>query len=250
MSYVIGLDWAGESSWCYCQLPVDTQTRPGAGRLQAAEAPKSAVVANALKIVVDAPIGLPDCASTAQLRPCDRGARRWVGRDLCQSIQPVVSLTELAHWKSHPGKRRGGHLRGLLPAISFAAELRSASLMILESHPELVYAALAGRPLRRSCQKRTLQGILTRHALLREQGIDLSEIQPQGELLTADDLLDAGAMALVALDWVRKDGDLQVLRQQSGRPEALATASPSFLMALPGAATMPQPPPSIAGGGD
>jgi hypothetical protein len=72
MSYVLGLDWAGEESWAYCQLPTEGKTVPEVGRISARQTVGSDLLTNALRVVVDAPIGLPDCTKTAQsaaLRP-------------------------------------------------------------------------------------------------------------------------------------------------------------------------------------
>lgn len=94
LSYVLGLDWAGKGRWAYCRLAADGKGVPEIGVLPAAGAAHSTLIEQALSIVADSPIGLPDCRRTAQLRPCDRGARNWVGTDLGGAILAVVSCEE------------------------------------------------------------------------------------------------------------------------------------------------------------
>jgi len=106
---------------------------------------------------------------------------------------------------------------------------------VLESHPELVFTALAGRPLGRTFQKRTLQGVLMRNGLLRKRGIALETTVPiDGVSVAAQDVLDAGAMALVALAWAHNGNDIRVIRGEAGDPEPLRRQPQrEWLMALP-----------------
>ncbi len=237
MAYVVGLDWAGPNAWASCRLAVDEPKRPEVHRLGAGAESLLDLLRDAERVVVDAPIGLPECERTAQLRPCDRGAREWVGPDLGQSIQPVPTQRELEFWReAPPEQRRRGHLRGLLPTISSAAYLRENRIAVIESHPELVFAALSGRPLARALKKTTLWGTSARLELLRRAGVDLLHASPPQDPIRADDVLDAGAMALVALGWWRKGAKLEVIRSVDGEPVRLAQDGLEYLMALPEAA--------------
>lgn len=238
MDYVIGLDWA-KKSWACCQLWTDPGTPPMIHRL-AADGPIPEIIKSAARVVVDAPIGLPECQKCAQLRPCDRGAREWVGPHLRDSVQPVVNKDELDCWRTDGVPRRRGHLRGLLPSISSVDRLREEGVDLLESHPELVFAALSGDHLRKEFKKTTLHGVLKRLDLLRRKGLDLADAEVVDEPLPAPDVLDAGAMALVALGWWRSGETLRVIRSAEGLPVPLAQGSREGLMALPENATDPR----------
>ena len=233
MEYVLGLDWAGQRSWACCQLWINSKRPPRVHRLQVEDGQLLEMSAGAATVVVDAPIGLPECAKSAQLRPCDYGARAWVGPALRETIQAVVTQHELDQWRDVSVKRRGGHLRGLLPAISSVDRLLGQGVELLESHPELVYAALSGQQPPRTLKKTTLRGVLTRLDLLRRHNLDLADADESGHLLSAIDLLDAGAMALVALGWWRMREGVQVIRSEAGDPEPLAQGSQKNLMTLP-----------------
>lgn len=238
MEYVIGLDWA-KNGWACCQLWIGPGKPPMIHRL-AADGPEiPEILKMAARVVADAPIGLPECQKIAQLRPCDRGARAWVGSDLQETIQPVVTQLELEQWRDGSIERRGGHLRGLLPAISSVDQLLGKGVEVLESHPELVFAAIAGLQPPRSLKKTTLHGVLMRLDLLRRHNLDLTEADEGSDLLSAIDVLDAGAMALVALAWWRSGEGLQVIRSEDGDPVPLA-GSRKNLMALPDGAIDPR----------
>lgn len=170
-------------------------------------------------------------------RPCDLGARRWLGPLKSSVFAPPIEA-ELHKWRLRwraGEKQDQGHSRGLLPAIHSADELRSANSNTLESHPELVFAAISGRPLSTAGSKTLLLGLLARAYLLQRQGIvlDLYNLIWRDRIST-DNFLDAIAMALVALSWNRLGDDLQVIRGNEGVPERLGDAdSWAFLMALP-----------------
>jgi hypothetical protein len=67
---------------------------------------------------------------------------------------------------------------------------RQAGITVVEVHPEVSFATLAGRPLPES--KRTWAGAIRRRRLLDEAGIVLDDdLGPAGSTATVDDILDA-----------------------------------------------------------
>jgi len=244
---VLGLDWIDRRGWAYCQLGMEADSRPRLGILPPEDIATSSLVAQSASIVVDAPIGLrAHKQEGGGDRPCDRGARLWLGKRKFAVIAPPVEA-ELREWRSRRdsgGRQRQGHVRGLLPAISSAEELRCAHPRTLESHPELVFAALAGGSLPPEGKKTQLLGMLARASLLQGQGIELDLRDLVGSV-PADNYLDAIAMALVACAWQRLEADLPVIRAATGIPGRLGEdPSRECLMALPGAAskTFREPP--------
>jgi predicted RNase H-like nuclease len=192
------------------------------------------LLSRAQNIVVDAPIGLPVCPDCGQLRDCDRGAQVRVGNALKNSVFPVATNKELEDWRAGRADRRGGHIRGLLPAISSAESLQARGLALLESHPELVFAILNGEPLTRDLKKTTLCGVLRRAELLHRHGVDLANAAyTSDDPIAAQDVLDAGAMALVALHWWRHGDALPVIRSEKGESGPLGRGARAPLMALP-----------------
>ena len=68
---------------------------------------------------------------------------------------------------------------------------------VVEAHPELSFAAMAGAPLRDS--KSTWAGAVRRRQLLADQGIDLDgDLRLAGLRVGVDDVLDAAAVAWTA----------------------------------------------------
>jgi predicted RNase H-like nuclease len=238
-SFALGLDWIdSKTGWAYCCLSINLASTLHLGCLPCTQVMMSPLVREATNIVVDAPIGLPeDEGRTCKYRPCDMGARRWLGPLKSSVFAPPIDI-ELQEWerRRRTGERqRQGHAFGLLPAISSAGRLRETNDSILESHPELVFSAIAGKPLPVEGKKTLLLGLLARATLLQKHGIslDLQTFRDLGKVPT-DNFLDAIAMALVALAWKRAGSDLQVIRDHGGLIERLGDcASRSFLMALP-----------------
>ncbi len=251
--YVLGLDWAGgKYGWAVCRL---TPGAPDALELTTlpAEGEDCALVREAARIVVDAPVGLPDgCVSGCKLRDCDAAAKRWIGRALQSSVFPAPYAAELEEWRRRKAAgltQKLGHFRGLLPAIHSAGVVRTLNADTLESHPELVFAALAGRPLPGFAAKTTLPGALYRLGLLAERcglRVELRRLADFGRR-KSDDFIDAAAMAVVASDWLR-DGDVSVLRGRNGEPELLCASRGrrDFLMALPSRGTDPRGKPLLS----
>jgi predicted RNase H-like nuclease len=91
---------------------------------------------------------------------------------------------------------------------------------VVEVHPEVSFAALAGRPLRHS--KRSWNGQMERRRLLASVGVELPDELAAGDT-AADDVLDA---AVAAWSAARKDrGEAATLPAdppvQDGRPVAI-----------------------------
>jgi predicted RNase H-like nuclease len=160
-------------------------------------------------IAVDMPIGLSDRPEPGGRR-CDREARRLLG-PRASSIFSPPSRPMLAATNYQQVRSKGLSVQafGILPKIREVDWLMTPSLqrLVYESHPELAFAALAGRPLR--FNKKTPQGRRERlRALARAQGKlfqGIGEIARQ-ELgrfprtqVMPDDLLDAAVLALTAL---------------------------------------------------
>jgi predicted RNase H-like nuclease len=201
-------------------------------------------VRRAAAIVLDAPIGLPDLtAQSCALRPCDRSAKHWIGKPLQSSVFQVGSQAELVEWRRRRDAneaQRQGHFRGLLPAIHAAEDIASANRMTLESHPELAFAALAGRQLPACAAKKSLIGALVRLALLAEKAHLHCRLEdfPLVAGVTTDNFIDALAMATIARDWAR-DGQIAALGDGIA-PIILRKPRP-HVMALPAGATSPAP---------
>jgi hypothetical protein len=239
-AFVLGLDWIGSPlGWAYCEIRAELADGFELGCLTAADVPRSPLVRKAARVVVDAPIGLSAAAGhTAASRPCDYGARRWLGPLFPAIFSPPVQA-ELAEWRTRRQRaepQRRGHARGLLPAIDSAKTISEANRRTIESHPELVFAALMGRPFPAHGSKRQLLGLLARASILAEQGIAL---QPRHLLgfpaVATDNALDAIAMAVVARAWLTHRDGLQVVRRGEGAPEHLRDIDRQEPhMALPG----------------
>jgi predicted RNase H-like nuclease len=237
--YVLGLDWIDvEHGWACCQLATGSEAVPALDVLPLKDQ-DSDRVRQAAKVVIDAPIGLPTGPPVGcKLRECDAAARLWVGAGQRSSVFPVPYERELAAWRENreaglPQKQ--GHFRGLLPAIDSAEVIASRiNANTLESHPELAFAALLGRPLPDFAAKKTLLGALVRLALLARRGHSLPLRSLTGfDRIETDNFIDAMAMAVIALDW-HLAGTVDVLRRADGEPEPLGSGpGRTPLMALP-----------------
>ncbi|WBQ07829.1 DUF429 domain-containing protein [Kribbella sp. CA-293567] len=154
-------------------------------------------------IGVDMPIGLPDTAP----RQADLLARSAIGR-LSSSVftTPVrAALLAPSHADAVVVNReltgqgisiQAYGLRGKLFEIDNWA--RRSDSLVVEVHPEVSFAQLAGAPL--TVRKSTWAGAERRRALLAEAGIPLSgELGLANQAVGVDDVLDAGAAAWSAL---------------------------------------------------
>jgi predicted RNase H-like nuclease len=154
-------------------------------------------------IAIDIPIGLPDTV----LRTADRLARAEIGR-LSSSVftTPVRSALQApTHAEAVVINRRltgqGVSIQAYgLRARVFEVEtwIPQTDALVVEVHPEVVFARLAGAPL--TVRKSTWAGAERRRALLAEAGIPLEgELGLADQAVGVDDVLDAGAAAWSAL---------------------------------------------------
>jgi hypothetical protein len=151
------------------------------------------------------------------------------------------TIGELLRWRATDPIDRArtieskGHFRGLLPAIDSAEtifDLRPDDT--LESHPELVFSAIAGKPLHAVASKSTLFGLLVRLGLLARRGSVVTTFHIASlNRIAADNFLDAIAMALVAEEWA-SGANIGVIRDQTGDLQSLSaqTADRRFLMSV------------------
>lgn len=83
----------------------------------------------------------------------------------------------------------------LVPKMAEVEALAAAGVSLTEVHPELAFATVVGQPLPR---KRSWPGLMQRHALLRELGVDLPERFDGDAAAAPDDVVDAAICAWVA----------------------------------------------------
>ncbi|MDD9206928.1 DUF429 domain-containing protein [Georgenia sp. 10Sc9-8] len=153
-------------------------------------------------VAVDIPIGLPDTGR----RTADVSARAAIG-GLGSSVfmTPVRPALEAP---DHPtavlvNRRLAGEgisvqAYGLRRRV-FEVEqyVRDEPQLVIEVHPEVCFAHMQGRPM--TSRKSTWAGVVNRHRLLSENGIDLAgELGLAGVNVGVDDVLDAGAAAWTA----------------------------------------------------
>jgi predicted RNase H-like nuclease len=151
---------------------------------------------------IDMPIGLPDAGS----RRADKLARAAVGpRRSSVFLTPVRAALESADHPTATAVNQKVTGAGV-SAQAFAlrrkllevdAWVRHARIKVVEVHPEVSFAALAGRPLPES--KRTWTGVIGRRRLLADAGIVLEDdLGPAGSAAAVDDVLDAAIAAWTA----------------------------------------------------
>ncbi|GAA3594751.1 DUF429 domain-containing protein [Kribbella ginsengisoli] len=154
-------------------------------------------------IAIDMPIGLPDTAP----RQADLLARAAIGR-LSSSVftTPVrAALQAPTHGEAVLVNRELTGQGLSIQAYGLRAKLfevdewiRRATTRVVEVHPEVSFAYLAGAPL--TVRKSTWSGAERRRALLADAGIQLSgDLGLAGHAVGVDDVLDAGAAAWSAL---------------------------------------------------
>ena len=196
---VLGVD-ACRAGWVGIALTGDRvdayQTRTIADLVTTAAADGELAV-----IAVDIPIGMPDNTR----RQADVEARRAVGR-LASSvfITPVRGTLEFrdhgsasAHNRKQVGEGMSIQAFGILPKVrEVDLWLPSAPCRVVEVHPEVSFAALAGAPL--DVRKHTWAGARLRQRLLSEAGIVLGDIGDPGTKANVDDVLDAAVAAWTA----------------------------------------------------
>ncbi|HUB38246.1 MAG TPA: DUF429 domain-containing protein [Streptosporangiaceae bacterium] len=162
-----------------------------------------AAAAGPLAVVgIDIPIGLAD----AGLRQADLLARKAAGpRWASVFITPVRAAVETADYQqaSELNRRLAGcgisrqafNLREKIMQVD--SWRRQAPCPVVEVHPELCFAELAGAPL--TDGKSTWAGAVKRRRLLAEAGIELAgDLGLTGKQAGVDDVLDAAAVAWTA----------------------------------------------------
>jgi predicted RNase H-like nuclease len=158
-----------------------------------------------LVIAIDIPIGLAD----AGRRGADVLARKELkGRWPSLFIAPVRAAVEAADYQAAAAENRRLAGEGLSrQAFALRAKILDvdewlraggrAPGRVVEAHPELSFAAMAGAPLR--SRKITWAGAAQRRALLAQEGIVLDgDLGLAGEQAGVDDVLDAAAAAWTA----------------------------------------------------
>ncbi|GIX48280.1 MAG: hypothetical protein KatS3mg131_2491 [Candidatus Tectimicrobiota bacterium] len=151
---------------------------------------------------------LSACPPVPGGRCCDRLARRLLGRRASSVFSPPARLlleaTQYAQVRPYGLSRQAF---GLLPKVREVDRLLSPSWQatVYEAHPELAFAALAGRPL--AASKKTRAGRQARlhllqsapEAWLRQLGEALAALPPLPRSQAApDDLLDAAVLTRTA----------------------------------------------------
>src|ERR1700734_226935 len=158
-----------------------------------------------LVIAIDIPIGLAD----AGRRSADVLARKELqGRWPSLFITPVRTAVETADYQAAAAENRRLAGEGLSrQAFALRAKILDvdqwlqagspAAARVVEVHPELSFAAMAGAPLR--SRKTSWAGAVQRQTLLAREGIVLDgDLGLAGEQAGVDDVLDAAAAAWTA----------------------------------------------------
>ena len=160
-----------------------------------------------VKVAVDMPIGLLDCAEPGG-RSCDRAARALLGPRKSSVFPPPARPALQAANYPEAVKANGAGISlpawKILPKIREVDEVMTPDMQrrIVECHPELAFFSLAERPMRHN--KKRPEGREERLALLRPHyGRWLDDLEVlRGRYgrgnLAMDDILDAAALALVA----------------------------------------------------
>ena len=164
---------------------------------------ESAAAGGALAAVaIDIPIGL----ATAGRRQADGLARRALGRRwpsiFITPCRSALLATDYAAAVAENRRRAGEGISR--QAFALRAKIldvdgwaRGTPLQVVEAHPELSFACLAGAPLR--SRKSTWAGAAERRALLARAGIVLADdLGPPGGQAGVADVLDAAVLAWTA----------------------------------------------------
>jgi len=153
-------------------------------------------------VAVDMPIGLPD----EGLREADRLARAAAGpRWPSVFMAPVRAALDAEDYRAASAANRRLTGQGLSrqayalrpKIIDVDRWLRTAGPRVVEAHPELSFAMMAGAPLR--TRKTTWSGSGHRRDLLAAEGVHLdTDLGEPGDRAGYDDVLDAAAVAWTA----------------------------------------------------
>jgi predicted RNase H-like nuclease len=251
----------GKKKWACVKLGLSPE-----GRIEKVESeplpflPPPVLPKDCRVVVADVPIGLLEDSkgtinmkgNTSGSRSVDKGARKWCRQTGSVSAPPTRGqfLTGLdehsraaqATTKSERRRRletvkpKGLTFQALemLPAIESGAKIKCLYPdRFYESHPEIVFAAIAGGII--PMGKKSLSGVMARAMYLSKRlGIDCVRwvIDQEGKTkINVDDWLDALAMAVVAYDW-RVLAGRKMLSAVDGKPKAWS-GERDFLMALP-----------------
>lgn len=153
-------------------------------------------------VAIDIPIGLPDHGQ----RAADLQARRFVGR-LHSSVfmapvraaldQPSHALASAIN-RQHTGLGLSIQAYGIVPKLrEVDAWLPTAGVRVVEVHPEVSFATVAGAPL--TVRKSTWAGARERERLLAGEGVVVpADLGPAGQRAAVDDVLDAAVAAWTA----------------------------------------------------
>jgi len=150
-------------------------------------------------VAVDIPIGLPDAA----VRRADRETATALGpRRSSVFVTPTRTALNAADYRAGLAANRGLGMGGfsvqafaLRPKVlEVDAWVRACGRRVVEVHPELSFARMAGAPLCES--KHTWAGVHRRTDLLRAHGVAFpDDLGAAGRTAAVDDVLDAGAAA-------------------------------------------------------
>jgi predicted RNase H-like nuclease len=194
---VIGVD-ACRGGWVGVALGPGSEVRAYVGTT-VAELVETAERDGAVEVVgVDIPIGLPD----AGVRAADVLAREAIGP--LRSSVFMTPVRDALTAPDHPtAVKVNRELAGvgvsiqayglrhrILEVEAWAATSRHT---VLEVHPEVCFATMAGRPL--TTRKSTWAGVEVRRDLLSSAGIDLHGLPGDTGSAGVDDVLDAAAVA-------------------------------------------------------
>ncbi|AKT52517.1 hypothetical protein ADJ73_01940 [Arsenicicoccus sp. oral taxon 190] len=208
--WVLGVDGA-RGGWTGALLPAS-----GRGTVRLVAGPDLAtLVARATDqgevrlVAVDTPVGLPDTGR----RQADVQVRKRLGRRgssvFPTPVRDALAAESYAEARRISVARTGGTSlaaqsyalrRAILDVDGYVRSQDPGRVRVVEVHPELCFAIMAGAPLGSS--KKTADGVREREGLLLAQGVRL----PSGADLDrrgADDLLDAAAAAWSAARVVR-----------------------------------------------
>ncbi|MCM0020016.1 MAG: DUF429 domain-containing protein [Tagaea sp.] len=170
-------------------------------------------------IAVDMPMGFSETAEPGG-RACERAARKILGpagRASCVFSAPSRAALAADDYAAALKRNRAGAGVGLSKqAYNLFPKMREVDALlrarpgagVFESHPEIVFARLAGEPLH--APKKTTAGLRTRLTLLEKAGFrwlrDWLDQFPR-KAVAPDDMLDAAALCLTALRRARGQAD-------------------------------------------
>jgi predicted RNase H-like nuclease len=153
-------------------------------------------------IAIDIPIGLADCGTRqADLLARTAAGRRWPTvfvTPVRAALQADTYAEALAVSRALTGQGISSQAFRLRDKILQVDSWRErAPCQVVEAHPELSFAAMAGAPL--SDSKSTWAGAVRRRQLLAANAIDLAgDLGLSGLRVGVDDVLDAAAVAWTA----------------------------------------------------